>query len=72
MFDFENLNRINNATYCFSFVVQCRIYGLIGCLAKDYPDCIENIVEDGVRIRDMYFKAMENAVINKQDVIPNE
>ncbi|XP_055310881.1 DNA-dependent protein kinase catalytic subunit-like [Sitodiplosis mosellana] len=48
-------------------IVQCRIFGLIGCLAKDYPDCIENAAEDGLKIRDMYFKVLENAVINKQD-----
>lgn len=57
-------------------VVQCRIYGLIGCLAKDYPDCMENIDENGIgnkdenviKIRDMYFRALEIAIINKQDV----
>lgn len=49
--------------------VQSRIFQLIGCLAKDYPDCIENDAGDGVEIRDMYFKALERAVINQQEVI---
>ncbi|XP_031631692.1 DNA-dependent protein kinase catalytic subunit-like [Contarinia nasturtii] len=50
-----------------SGTVQSRIFGLIGCLAKDYPDCIENVVEDGMKIRDIFFKALENVVVNKQN-----
>lgn len=55
----------------FNFIisVQCRIFELIGCLAKDYPDCIENDAVDGVKIRDMYFEVLEKAVVNQQDVI---
>lgn len=52
----------------FFMIVQSRIFGLIGCLARDYPDCIENPVEDGIKIRDMFFKVLESAVVNKHDV----
>lgn len=51
----------------FLFVVLSRIHKLIGCFAKDYPDCIKD--GDGMKIRDMYFKALEKAIITQQDVI---
>lgn len=44
-----------------------RIHELIGCFAKDYPDCIE--ISDGPKIRDMYFKTLEKAFVTQQDVI---
>lgn len=44
------------------------MYGLIGCLAKDYPDCIVNVAEDGMKIRDIFFKALETVAVNKQCV----
>lgn len=50
------------------FAVQCRIFSLIGRLARDYPDCIENEARDGPKIRDMYFKALEDAVVSQHDV----
>lgn len=50
-------------------IALSRTFELIGRFAKDYPDCIENEDGDGVKIRDMYFKALEKAVINQQDVI---
>lgn len=37
--------------------VQSRIFQLIGCLAKDYPDCIENDAGDGVEIRDIVLQS---------------
>lgn len=40
---------------------------LIGRFALDYPDCIDDR-NDGPKIRDMYFKALEKAVITQQDV----
>lgn len=63
------LNLILITINCMLISVQSRIFQLIGCLAKDYPDCIENDAGDGVEIRDMYFKALERAVINQQEVI---
>lgn len=40
---------------------------LIGRFSKDYPDCIES--GDGPKIRDMYYKALDKAVTQQQDVI---
>lgn len=40
---------------------------LIGRFARDYSDCIDER-NDGPKIRDMYFKALERAVITQQDV----
>lgn len=51
------------------FTVLSRIYALIGCFAKDYPDTIETNTDDGVKIRNMYLKALEKAVIEQHDVI---
>lgn len=52
----------------FYFVaVLSRIHVLIGRFALDYPDCIDDR-NDGPKIRDMYFKALEKAVITQQDV----
>lgn len=60
-------------TIWFLFLaVQSRIFELIGGFAKDYPDCIENEVGDGVKIRDMYFQTMEKAVVGQQEVKKND
>lgn len=52
--------------YYLFLAVLSRIHILIGRFAKDYPDCIE--IDDAQKIRDMYFKALEKAVIMQQDV----
>lgn len=60
----------NQLLICLLFIlVQSRIFELIGGFAKDYPDCIENEVDEGVKIRDMYFQTMEKAVVGQQEVI---
>lgn len=46
--------------------VSSRIHKLIGRFSKDYPDCIDSGNE--IKIRDIYFKALEKATVQQQDV----
>lgn len=47
--------------------VKRRVYELIGCLTKNYPNCIENY-EEGTQIRDTFFRTLEDVVINQNTV----
>lgn len=51
----------------FFIAVQSAVLKLVGNLVKDYPDSMENELQ-GIQIRDMFFKTLESAVINRQDV----
>lgn len=66
------LNRVviyynSNQMFLFcSFIVKRRLYELMGCVCKDYPDCVDN--KSRIIIRDMYFKSLEDVALKQHGV----
>lgn len=63
---FKHRTKSDLFTFVGSFAVSQKMFENIGLMTKDYPECIPN--DDAMRVRDIYFKTLEEILLNQCDV----